>query len=650
MTKIFHKALLFICLLFVINSAAQTSQQFQDSTKNAINNLLVDSLKTVLKQQKESDKIEIYYALSQNFNTETDSAYIYINKGIQLAKKLNENKNLIIGYDILAEYWYQLGNADSSLVAIEQVIELIPNKPSLERAKAFNNYGQALMQKADYYESAKWYLKSLDDAEKINDPKGIVRSLNKLGTIYWYLNDLTSALSYYNRALAISKKNSTDNSTAKILGNIGLIKHSQGKLKDSEIAFKEALKMKRKLNNQLEVAITLQNMGRLYQQLKEFTKAKSYYSQSINISKQIDDHIGVIYTLQNLASLEANTNNHNLALKLLDTALIRAKKINFKEGIKDVYNISSYTLAEMGRPKEAFKYRLLYEAWKDSVSNEKYLEKTKALEIKYETEKKQNKILSLSQENLKKEVTISKKNASIKTLLFSGLLLAILVIAIFMMYRQKTLNKKQQAVVEAMAKTELKEQQRISRDLHDSVGAMLGAVNNQLSKLASTNRAQEENLKKTKQLLTKTADETRRISHNMMPEELVKFGLVNAVENLIENLVSDKKNNIDFVHFGIEERLDSIKELHLYRIIQELFQNIQKHAKASKSTLQLTKHHNELNVLVEDNGKGFTLNEETNSGAGLQNIRARVQFLKGKVHIDSKIDIGTTVNINIPLI
>ncbi|SFZ90726.1 Histidine kinase-, DNA gyrase B-, and HSP90-like ATPase [Flaviramulus basaltis] len=637
MRKLLSYILLFYCLILFQAINAQSTR--------------IDSLLAVLTTQKGEDKVKTYYNLVENLRNDTDSMGFYIRKALDLSQDINYTKGVIDGYNGLALYWCDRGQPDSSIVATKNALAILSgkSKPSLERIQSFSNYGQALMQMAHYDESAKWHLRSLADSEKINDPNGIVRSLNNLGTIYWYLNDLDSALSYYTRALSISKKNSIDIFTAKILGNIAIINHSQGKLQEAKVAFDKALLMKRKLNDQLEVAITLQNMGRLYQQLEEFDKAKNYYYQSITISKQIDDQIGVIYTLQNLASLEGNTKNPDRAIKLLDSALVLAKKIKFKEGIKFVYDLKSNLLAEMDDYKNAFENRLLYEAWKDTISNEKHLNMVKELETKYETEKKQNEILSLSDENLKKEVTISKKNSFIKTILFSGAILAVIGLSIFMVFRQKYNINKQQAVVETMAKTELKEQHRISRDLHDSVGAMLAAVSNQLSKLITVNKEQQEQIKKTQQLLSQTADETRRIAHNMMPEELVKFGLINAIENTVEGIVSAKKIKVDFVHFGMEERLDDIKELHIYRIIQELLQNIQKHAQATKSTLQFTKHQNELNVIIEDDGNGFKINN-TNNGTGLQNIYSRVQFLKGTIQIDSLLDKGTSININIPLV
>lgn len=610
----------------------------------------IDSLKILLPEQNGNDRILSYFALFKSYKSNTDSSILYLRKGLDLSQELKSKDAIIDGYNLLSEYWLNQGQADSTISAVKHLLKLLPNRASIQRAKAYSYYGEALSKLAQYEKSAQWHLKSLVDSEEINYPIGIATSLNNLGNVYWYLNDLDSALSYYEKALNISKENNEDIITAKVLGNIGLINHTQGKLQNAKIAFEEALEVKRKLNDQLEVAITLQNMGRLFQQLEEYNNARKYYTESISISKKINDHIGVIYTLQNLASLEANTNNHKTALKLLDTVLAISKENNFKEGIKDFYNLNSHVLYEMNKGGVAFENRLQYEAYKDTIANEKYLEKTKELELKYETEKKQNEILQLSEENLKNEATISKKNSWIKTLLFGGFSLAIIAFAGFFVFRQKIYLKQQQKLFTTISQTELKEQERISRDLHDSVGAMLATVTNQLSQVKISDDEQKNHLKKAQQLLTKTADETRRISHNMMPEELTKFGLVNAIESTVQEVITTKKLSIDFLHYGMEERLDTIKELHIYRIVQELFQNIIKHAQATKGSLQFTKHKNEFNIIVEDNGKGFENSSNSGDGLGLQNIQSRVDFLNGSMNVDTKRDKGTTVNISIPLV
>jgi len=613
------------------------------STKN-------DSLLIVLTSQKGEDKVKTYYNLVENSRNNTDSMVFFIRKGLDLSHNINYTKGIIDGYNELGIYWYYRGQPDSSIVATKNSLAFLSDKPSLERIQSFSNYGLALTLMTLFDESAEWHLKSLSDAEKLKDSTSIVRSLNNLGNIYKYLGDRKTSLKYYSEALSISEKLQMEANSASILSNIAQIQQNKGELKKAMAGFEKSAELSRKIDDQQGLAITLMDLGRVHEQLENVDKARDYYMKSLNLSRRIEDHIGVVYTSENLATLESKVKNYSKALQLLDTALAQSKKLNFKEGIKFVYDTYSRVYYDMKNYKAAYDNRILHEAWKDTIADKKYLQTVKELETKYETEKKQNEILRLSEENLKNEASIVKSNSRIRTILFTGSILGVLAIFGFIYFRQRSRLGKQNAVFEAMAQTEIKEQTRIARDLHDSIGAMLAATQNQLSGLVPENKNQEKQLKKAQELIAKTSDETRGIAHNMMPEELTKFGLINALESLLQSISISGEMKTEFVHFGMEKRLNPLKELHLYRIVQELFQNIQKHAKATKSSLQLTRHQNELNLIAEDNGIGFLTTKDKNDGLGMQNIQSRIDFLNGDLKIDALSGRGTSIVINIPLV
>jgi signal transduction histidine kinase len=104
--------------------------------------------------------------------------------------------------------------------------------------------------------------------------------------------------------------------------------------------------------------------------------------------------------------------------------------------------------------------------------------------------------------------------------------------------------------------------------------------------------------------------------------------------------------SVKYQSLGIETRLDKTTEIIVYRIVQELLNNILKHAGASEAFIQLIKENDRLNVVVEDNGKGFDTNLlDKNKGAGWTNIRSRIEYLKGELDVHSEAGKGTLVNI-----
>ena len=151
-------------------------------------------------------------------------------------------------------------------------------------------------------------------------------------------------------------------------------------------------------------------------------------------------------------------------------------------------------------------------------------------------------------------------------------------------------------------------------------------------------------------MLDEASTELRNISHNIMPATLSKLGLEAALQNLIGKIAAHSNIQINFTTHGLENRIEEITEMSIYRIVLELINNIVKHAAAKKVTLQLIKYPTYINLVIEDNGVGFNFEKimEEKKGIGMGNIFSRVDYLKGTIEIDSLPGKGTTVIIEIP--
>jgi len=148
-----------------------------------------------------------------------------------------------------------------------------------------------------------------------------------------------------------------------------------------------------------------------------------------------------------------------------------------------------------------------------------------------------------------------------------------------------------------------------------------------------------------------TLKEVRAVSHNMMPNALIRKGLAAAVREFIDNIAATGLLKVDLQIIGLNDRLEGTMETVLYRVLQEAVSNIIKHAQASKISIQLIRHDDYLNFILEDNGKGFDASDVNNfNGIGLKNIISRIQYLNGTVDFDSSIGKGTTVIIEVPVV
>jgi signal transduction histidine kinase len=212
---------------------------------------------------------------------------------------------------------------------------------------------------------------------------------------------------------------------------------------------------------------------------------------------------------------------------------------------------------------------------------------------------------------------------------------------------------KQLAAVDAMLKGQEDERNRLAKDLHDGLGGLLSGVKFSLSNMKDNLIITPENMavfERSLDMLDTSIRELRRVAHNMMPEMLTRFGLDEALKEYCSSVNATKMVIVKYQSVGMESRFDQSAEIIIYRIIQELVNNILKHAMATEAFIQLVKENSRLNIVVEDNGKGFDTGMlETNKGAGWVNIRSRVEYLKGQLDVHSEPGKGTLVNIEFNL-
>ena len=150
-------------------------------------------------------------------------------------------------------------------------------------------------------------------------------------------------------------------------------------------------------------------------------------------------------------------------------------------------------------------------------------------------------------------------------------------------------------------------------------------------------------------MLDSSIKEMRRVAHNMMPEALVKFGLDTALKDFCNDVNQSGALRVSYQSIGLEnEAIEQTAAITIYRIVQELINNTMKHAMAKAAIVQITKSDNHLSVTVEDDGKGFdTAVLRQSQGIGWSNIQNRVEFLKGTLDVQSEIEKGTSVHIEL---
>ncbi len=217
--------------------------------------------------------------------------------------------------------------------------------------------------------------------------------------------------------------------------------------------------------------------------------------------------------------------------------------------------------------------------------------------------------------------------------------------------RINELQKKAQLVaLNATMSGQESERKRIAEDLHDGLGGLLTSIKIQFRFLEHEVQGIRSSAPflKTERMLDRACQEVRRIAHNMMPETLFELGLVPAIEELIQSIPTDALD-IHLQIINTPNRCEEETEIMVYRITQEIINNVLKHALATKLILQFAFHDEMLHVVAEDDGIGFAETELTSLGKGLNSIKSRVEYLQGEIEVDSRLNVGTTISISIPV-
>ncbi len=664
-----------VVFLLSVNAAMSQPAYFNIVFKHA-----KDSLVNELRKYPAADTsraVALFRVLScATFLNQKKEVLPYWSEAIYLGRKLKFKKVEAACLEWKGSYYKSAQNTDSALIYLDSAIALAGNSSEkwLKTSKAF-----ALFQKGMIYESQenlftsiKYYLGSLentDSSELINQR----RVVKKLAGIYEELNNDDKALQYYNDVLRLVKKSNdttAQNRDDGVYVNIAKIYFKKNDLSNAKYYLSE-------LNPIMPDAIQTIVTGDFYRlsgqiALKEqkTDSAFLYYKEALKYYSLLRQmHTDVIaYICIDMARLKMESGDMSDAKEYAGLAIAAAKESNHKATMVPALICMAGYYHKEG--DEAGAYNALHHATllNDSVLAEANLKQAITLAAIYENDKKEKEISQLQADGKMREAIVKQK--TLLNSIFIIALAAILLTAslLFRNFKHKQmLNTQQQFIqqqkisqlekekqlmaVEAMLKGQEEERTRLAKDLHDGLGGMLSGIKISFSNMKENMIMDATNLavfERSILQLDNTIEELRKVSHNLMPEALVKFGLKSAVKDFCESIQVHGNTKIICEQLGVERELGNKGDINAYRIIQELVTNAVKYAQASQIMVQLTKTPNKVMITVEDNGKGFDLSTlEKTPGIGLTNIKYRVNYLNGTIEINSKPGDGTTVNIEL---
>jgi two-component system NarL family sensor kinase len=576
--------------------------------------------------------------------------YTYASNGNDSIARLiatSENKAEVINASIELGKRYVASDFDKCISIANNALALC-NDPSfiVQRGILLQVKGTALYFKGDFNEAAKLYFASIHILETNNSPRDLAHTYEVLARLYRKTRELNLAIEIYDKAknIFISINDSTGIST--IFNESGVVFEYKGDYDEAYNRYYQSLLISSSLKDTVAVTYAMNNIGTLFILQKKYSFAENYLLQTLKIRESLHDNFSIAISHSDLGALYSAWQKFDLASLHYQKSIDLAKSLKYRELLSQNYLQLSSLLHQKGKNNEAYKYYNKHIALKDSLFNEAKSKQLYELQTQYETGKKDLEIGKQSAELKRKQILLTFAIVSFGAIL-------IILILFYNRYKLKQKAKhaselltQQEQNNRSIIEAEEKERIRIARELHDGIGQQLSALKMNLSALGEFHSKHSELL----QMLDDSVKEVRSVSHNLMPNALIYAGLAEAVKQLVGKL-SGSSIHIHLQIVGFEQRFATTTETVLYRVLQECLSNIIKHAQATEINISLVQHDAHLNMLIEDNGKGFDTKKLNQfEGIGLKNIVSRVQFLNGVIEFDSTPSRGTTVIIDIPLL
>ncbi|RZS93444.1 tetratricopeptide repeat-containing sensor histidine kinase [Aquimarina brevivitae] len=615
-------------------------------------------------QEIDSVKLKKFDSIKQEINTvrNAEEALVHFKKRLKYSKAYQIDTKIIESYWDLAGVYVELAKSDSAQFYYDNAIQLSRNlKDPFYFSASVVNSRNVELSIGNHDKVTKLVYEAMDmlkDSERDKRMKNNL--LFTLADIYTDIQEYEKALANYNKILDLTKDPGL---LPYVYSSIGRVYGSQQKLDSAIYYYKQGAEMFKANNVQRSYSSVLKSIGALYSRKEEYKAAEEYYLEAKAIQEKFKYNEYLGGTLLNLAGVSRHLKKFDRQLDYLLEAEKLLKDSKDVEMLEDLNFQMMTAYARKGDNKNEDKYLERYFSLKDSIFNDRKAKAIAEIETEYEVKEKDAEIA-------RKTESIQQQKRINLIILIAAIIITILLAITLLLYKQKLkrerlLFDKQAELndekvskiiehhklqnVKAHITGQNKERERISKDLHDGVCGTIAGIKMKLEKLVEN---QNNEIKGIIDSLEVTYDEVRSISHDLVPKNFQEQQFIELLKHVIEFSVKDEiKANYEFYP---KDQLNTVPEdiqMNIYRIVQELLTNVNKHSEASEVFVNITLHENNvINIMVEDNGKGFTsLDQKEEAGIGLKSIRKRVAAFEGALTIDSNSKTGTSVSIDIPI-
>ena len=645
-------ALLFY--LFSLNIYPQNS--IADSLEGMYVNAKTDSLRLNL-----LTKICTEYT-----NTDTAKAKFYCEQMLIEATKSNSIIEKARAYHSAGNYYRILSEYSKSIDYFKTALNYYHQAPG---QIGLIGYGKALIDFASVFHFNGDFRTALTKYLEADSILSNLKEYNTLLNLYSSISDVYMKLSQTDRSkVYVNKINSIIGYvTDPVVKSRLYISHAnmlvnQNKYAEAVRYFKMARLIAERSKKYNVLTSWAYSYGLMLGKQSKYDEALIYYNKAMDYARRFGSKYDECDALYKTGLMNYYAQRFDNAYLILKKALKYAELIKSKYLIRNVLDALTRLEADIGNYQLAFNYLQQYVKIDNEMFNESDIRTIDFLNAKYESAKKEEKIRHLTNvEKIKSSEIQIRENI---IYMFSAFMI-LAVITIFFVQRYYTSKKKiaeqnnlikehkiielekekQIAAIQYALQGEEKERSRLARDLHDGLGGLLSGTKMALNSFKQ-HYGNTESLQHPMDLLNKSIGELQRIAHNMMPQALVNGSIKDALAEYCEKMDDNGALSLKFRFFGTEEKIGQNYQIAVYRIVQELVNNVFKYSGASDAFVQLVQEKGRISVTVHDNGNGFDPSAlKLLEGHGFNNIRLRVESLGGRFDIDSSIGKGTEASV-----
>ncbi len=596
-------------------------------------------------------------------------------KGLQAAQRENKEfeyeKKTVNPLSIyLGLLYLDWGKYDSAQVYLKQYYldnKLEENKR--ESGIAANNIGLLYSKIGEFEFAIKYYSDALELAEELQDTQATIYALHNLGGMFLRMDNHVEAEKYLKRAELWCIQADVESILYRTKILLAEVYKRRQNYEEAIRVCHEGLWYLKPLRIYPRIVECYRLFAECYLAMGQLDSTRMYLNKAKLILQDVDQVDLRVKVNLSLARLYEKLGRNQQAISLMEATRIEAEEHHRDGLLPDIYDwlAAFYHAANRWQESSAMSIKANQQrkAWESKKQSHLIYEMQTALDL---VQKNQEiAVLHAIQSEQTKQVSLQRKlNIALVVILIAVLCLLgftwsslrkskIIAEQHEHLHEQEIRMKDQErnlSVVQALVNGQETERKRIAIELHDGLGTLLAGIRLRLQSIIPSAAGETDvaEITQIERSMSDAYEEVRRISHDMMPGVLSRYGLVEALENLSSKTQDLTSAEVEFQVIGDPIELSETCNIMIYRIFQELLNNTLKHSEASKIFLQLSFEPTSMTVMVEDNGKGFDRNEVSGrASVGLQSLESRVKFLSGTLEIDSRPDQGTSIVIHFPI-